>query len=40
MWLYGLHTVLNNGAYLLGFYLLPQGFMRGGPQLAVGGMVA
>jgi len=40
MWLYGLHTVLNNGAYLLGFYLLPQGFMRAGPQVAVGGMVA
>ncbi len=38
--LYGLHTVLNNGTYLLGFYLLPQGFMRGGPQVAVGGMVA
>ena len=40
MWLYGLHTVLNNGTYLLGFYFLPQGVMRGSPQVGVGGMVA
>jgi len=40
MILYGLHTVLNNGSYLFGFYLLPQGFMRGSPQVAVGGAVA
>ena len=40
MWLYGLHTVLNNGTYLLGFYFLPQGFMRSSPQVGVGGMVA
>ena len=40
MLLYGLHTVLNNGTYLLGYYLLPQGFMRGSPQVAAGGMVA
>jgi len=40
MWLYGLHTVLSDGAYLLGFYFLPQGFMRDSPQVAVGRMVA
>lgn len=40
MILYGLHAVLNNGSYLFGFYLLPQGFMRAGPQVAVGGAVA
>lgn len=40
MWLYGLHSVLNNGAYLLGFNFLPEGFMRGSPQVAVGGLVA
>ncbi len=40
MILYGLHTVLNNGAYLIGFYLLPEGFMRAGPQVAVGGAIA
>jgi hypothetical protein len=40
LWLYGLHTVLNNGTYLLGFYLLLQGFMRAGPQVAVGRIVA
>lgn len=30
--LYGLQTVFNNGAYLFGFYVLPQGVMRGSPQ--------
>jgi hypothetical protein len=35
MWLYGLYAVLSNGAYLLGFYLLPEGFMRGSPGAAV-----
>ena len=40
MWLYGLHTVLNNGTYLLGFYLLPQWLMRSSPQVGVGGVVA
>jgi hypothetical protein len=40
MWLYGLHTVLNNSAYLCGFYLLPEGFMRGSPQVGVGEFVA
>ena len=39
MILYGLHTLLNNGSYLVGFYLLPQGFMRASPQVAVGGAV-
>lgn len=32
--LYGAYMLLNNGAYLVGFYLLPEGFMRGSPQTA------
>ena len=40
MWLYGIHSVLNLGAYLLGFYFLPEGLMRGTPAVAVGGAVA
>lgn len=37
MWLYGAHTVLNNAAYLVGFYFLPEGLLRGSPQVAVVG---
>jgi hypothetical protein len=40
MWLFGLYTLLNNGLYILGFYFLPEGFMRRSPQVAVGGLVA
>ena len=39
MWLYGAHTVLNNGAYLVGFYFLPEGLLRSSPQVAVIGEV-
>ena len=39
MWLYGLHTLLNNGMYIIGFYFLPEGFMRRSPQVAVGRLV-
>lgn len=31
LWLYGLFTLLSNAAYLFGYYLLPEGFLRGSP---------
>ena len=34
--LYGAYMLLNNSAYLTGYYLLPEGFMRGSPQTAAG----
>lgn len=40
LWLYGLHTILHNVAFLVGYYLLPEGFMRGSPQVAIAGVVA
>jgi len=40
LWLYGLYTLLSNATYLLGYYLLPEGFMRGSPQVAVGRLAA
>jgi hypothetical protein len=40
LWLYGLHTLLSNAALVTGYYLLPEGFMRGSPQAAVAGIVA
>jgi hypothetical protein len=36
LWLYGVYALLNNAAYLFGYYLLPEGFMRSSPQGAVG----
>lgn len=39
MCLYGLYTLLSNGMYIIGFYLLPEGFMRRSPQVAVGSLV-
>jgi hypothetical protein len=38
--LYGLYTFLSNAAYLLGYYLLPEGFLRGSPQVAAGRVAA
>ena len=29
LWLYGLYTLLSNVFFLAGYYLLPEGFMRG-----------
>jgi hypothetical protein len=29
LWLYGLFMLLSNAAYLLAYYLLPEGFLRG-----------
>ncbi len=40
MCLFDLYTLLNNGMYIIGFYFLPEGFMRRSPQVAVGGLVA
>lgn len=40
LWLYGLYTLLNNAAFLIGYYFLPEEFMRNSPQVAVGGLVA
>jgi hypothetical protein len=30
--LYRLFMLLSNAAYLIGYYLLPEGFLRGGPS--------
>ena len=40
LWLYGLYALLNMAFFLLGYYLLPEGLMRGTPQLAIGSLVA
>jgi len=40
LWLYGLYMLLSNAAYLFGYSLLPEGFMRGSPQVAAGRLVA
>jgi hypothetical protein len=40
LWLYGLYMLLSNATYLLGYYLLPEGFMRGSPQVSVGRLAA
>ena len=31
LWLYGLFTLLSNAAFLFGYYVLPEGFLRGSP---------
>ena len=38
--LYGLSTLLSNASFLVGYYLLPEGFMRGSPLMAAGELVA
>ncbi len=40
VWLYGLYSLLNMAVFLAGYYLLPEGFMRGSPQSAIGSLVA
>jgi hypothetical protein len=30
--LYGLYTLLSNAFFLIGYYLLPESFMRGSPR--------
>jgi hypothetical protein len=38
--LYGLYSLLSNAVYLLGYYLLPEGFMRGSPGMWTGRVAA
>jgi hypothetical protein len=40
LWLYGLYSLLNMVSFLSGYYLLPEGFMRGSPYSAIGSFVA
>jgi hypothetical protein len=40
LWLYGLYSLLNLLSFLTGYYLLPEGFMRGSPYSAIGAFVA
>ena len=40
LWLYGLYSLLNLISFLTGYYLLPEGFMRGSPYSAIGSFVA
>ena len=39
-WLYGLYSLLNMVSFLFGYYLLPEGFMRGSSYSAIGSFVA
>jgi hypothetical protein len=39
-WLYGLHSLLANTFFLIGYYWLPEGFMRSSPQAMAGQVVA
>ncbi len=38
--LYGLYTLLHNAAFLVGYYLLPEGLLRGSAVTAAGQVVA
>lgn len=38
--LYGLYTLLSNAAFLVGYYLLPEGFLRGSALTTSGQVVA
>lgn len=40
LWLYGMYTLLSNAAFLVGYYWLPEGFMRGSPQTSAGRVAA
>lgn len=40
LWLYGLYSLLNLISSLIGYYLLPEGFMRCTPYSAIGSFVA
>jgi len=39
LWLYGLFTLLFNICFVFAYYVLPEGFMRGGPQMVAGEIV-
>ncbi len=38
--LYGLYSLLSNAFFLVGYYLLPEGFLRGSPQMVPAETVA
>jgi hypothetical protein len=38
--LYGFYTLLSNSAFLIGYYFLPEGLVRGSPQAAAGRFAA
>ena len=40
LWLYGIYSLLFDICFVVGFYFLPEGFMRGSPQAAAGELVA
>ena len=37
--LYGLYTLISNAMFLVGYYLLPEGFLRGSPQVQAAGAI-
>lgn len=40
LWLYGVYMLITNTAFLFGYYLLPEGSLRRGPQSVAGHMAA
>ncbi len=40
LWLYGLYMLISNATFLLGYYVLPEGSLRQGPQTAAARVVA
>lgn len=40
LWLYGLYTLLANASFLVGYHLLPEGFVRGSYVGAIANFVA
>lgn len=36
---YGLYTLISNAMFLVGYYLLPEGFVRGSPQVQAAGAI-
>lgn len=36
LWLFGLYTLIFNGAFLIGYFWLPEGFLRGSPATSGG----
>jgi hypothetical protein len=40
LWLYGVYMLVSNAAFLVGYYLLPEGIFRQGPVTAAGRVVA
>ena len=40
LWLYGFYMLITNAAFLFGYYLLPEGSLRQGPQTAAASVAA